>query len=140
MTRVKSEPEHLDGAQRGGGNAAGGRRKQSKPIRVFMDIDADAPAAVTAAADEGTDSLIENSVARSDPELDMDVDTALPMVDTPPAFAPRDESQNNEGVSGSTAPTDSFPTKYHQLGSVFQESSLAQQVAPPRLAFNAACS
>ena len=104
MTRVKSEPEHLDGAQRGG-STAGGRRKQSKPIRVFMDIDGDAPATATSADDVVPDTLLDASTARADAELDMDVDSALSAVPDTQAYTVNDDSQHSNDAASNAAAT-----------------------------------
>ena len=107
MTRVKSDPEHVDPLHR---VAAGGRRKQSKPIRVF-NVDPDsannAPVAEGAMADE----------APADADVDMDVGEA-------PAMDLGYDMSVQNGDCNANNDMSAFPTKYHALGSVLLESSL----------------
>ena len=112
MTRVKAEPEHVDALHRG---TAGGRRKQSKPIRVFnMDADVtSAPVSADAAA------MADEAPADADMH-DMDVDHAP--AGTELSFHEDDVIQN--GDCNANSDLSAFPTKYHALGSVLLESSL----------------
>lgn len=109
MTRVKAEPEHVDSLNRG---AAGGRRKQSKPIRVY-NIDTDVSNAPAGAA------MADEAPADADTH-DMDVDSA-PASATDLAYE-HDVMQN--GDCNANSDVSAFPTKYHALGSVLLESSL----------------
>ena len=125
MTRIKSEPEHLE---RGGG----GRRKQSKPIRVFLSDEdlANQPSKMVESLEQtennshsNSDGLIED-MPRS--ECEMEVEDLLSCDICSESFTTQttlmEHVQTAHTVTDENA-QDSFPTKYHQLGSQFQSGT-----------------
>ena len=108
----------------GGGRS--GRRKQNKPIRVFMDIDpleGETEAAVPAPSSRDTETssaVAEKPSIETAGQFGVSCDLCTKSFETQSALT--DHIQSVHEIDNDDNP-DNFPTKYHQLGSELQHEA-----------------
>ena len=116
-----------------GGGSKSSRRKQSKPIRVFMDAEAmetDPSVPHGAVPGAGPEGALQERLRR---EVNMDMEETAECDLCNLTFSSQnalsEHVQSVHSINNGDA-NENFPTKYHQLGSAFQEAAMCTVIQP----------